>query len=242
MVNLRRYIPPKARLSARLLIRYCADISSRKKFAHQLSPGKYPYETVVLQQPINTTGTLLNKIHNLSLAINKINGIIIQPTQTFSFWKLLGNPSEKKGYKKSRSIINGELEAAVGGGLCQLSGLIYFLALQCGLLITERHAHSIDIYNDEERFTPLGSDATVAYGYKDLRFINNTRGKILITLQLQNNMLCGSITATEKIDPLKIEFIYARQAYHVDVTTTANKNGESIFLSRNTYKLLPASA
>jgi len=57
-----------------------------------------------------------------------------------------------------------------GGGLCQLSGIIYHAVLEAGLEILERHPHSLDIYTATTRYTPLGSDAAVVYGHKDLRF------------------------------------------------------------------------
>jgi vancomycin resistance protein VanW len=50
---------------------------------------------------------------------------------------------------------------------------MYYLSLEAGLAIVERHAHTKDIYTEETRYTPLGSDATVAWGYKDFRFKNN---------------------------------------------------------------------
>ena len=53
-----------------------------------------------------------------------------------------------------------------------MSGLIYYVSLMAGLEVLERHPHSRDIYDDQTRYAPLGADATVAYGFKDLRVLN----------------------------------------------------------------------
>ena len=58
------------------------------------------------------------------------------------------------------------LKAVMGGGSCQLSGILYYLMLQAGLEAIERFPHSADIYTDETRFTLLGSDATVVIALK----------------------------------------------------------------------------
>lgn len=125
------------------------------------------------------------KVHNLRIAIKSIESITILPNEIFSFWKIVGKPSLKNGFKESRSILANKIEPTVGGGLCQLSGLVYYLSITANLEIIERHHHSIDIYTDETRFTPLGSDAAVAYGYKDLKIRNNSNGAIQFSFQIK---------------------------------------------------------
>lgn len=39
-----------------------------------------------------------NKIVNLKLAVGKLDGIVIKPGETFSYWKLIGKPTAKKAY------------------------------------------------------------------------------------------------------------------------------------------------
>ena len=240
MYKLKKIIPAPLRLFYRINQRRCKDIfnGTHKKFARQFL-NEHEFSLIVtIDQPVKLTYTSVNKIHNLSLALIKLNNIIIQPGEIFSFWKLVGNPSQKNGYKKSRSIINGEVEAAIGGGLCQLSGLIYFLAIQAGLKITERHAHSIDIYKEEERFTPLGSDATVAYGYKDIRFINKYDFPVALRFQLTNDILTGDLLANEKIAPCKIKFEYNTSGMYTYCNTLWEKNGQSDVICSNRYKKL----
>ena len=108
----------------------------------------------------------------------------MEPGQIFSFWQLVGEPSARRGYLDGRTLKNGRVEADPGGGLCQLSGILYLLALRGGLEMLERHAHSVDLYSGSTRFAPLGSDATVFWGYMDLRFLNSTDAPIAFRFEI----------------------------------------------------------
>ena len=156
----------------KLMLRSLNDVRNGNagKFARKKNlSASFPY-TIALKLEIKKGTSFENKVHNLRLAAEKINEVIIHPGEIFSFWKAVGNP--EKGFKKSRSIINGALSEETGGGLCQVSGAVYYMSLKSGLKILERYNHSIDIYTEETRYTPLGTDATVVYGYKDLRIEN----------------------------------------------------------------------
>jgi vancomycin resistance protein VanW len=115
-----------------------------------------------------------NKRENLRLAIHPLNRILIPPGKTFSFWHLLGEPDAARGFLPGLVIQRGAATEGVGGGLCQLSNAIFWLALHTDLLVTERHRHSFDLFPDEARLIPFGTGATVFYNYKDLRLRNPT--------------------------------------------------------------------
>jgi vancomycin resistance protein VanW len=244
MLILKQYIPATVKIFLKNFIRNTKDIFNGDATKMQLKNVKFKkdefhfYKILSINQPLKINESNLNKLHNLSVAINKIKCFTIEPNQIFSFWKMIGNPSTQNNFLKSRTIINGKIEHAVGGGLCQLSGLLYYLALQAGLQITERHAHSVDIYTDEERFTPLGSDATVAYGYKDLRFCNPFNFSLKITITLTDTELQATLFATEHIKPITIEFICKQQNAFVQVTTKAIKENTSQIINVNDYALL----
>jgi vancomycin resistance protein VanW len=193
-----------------------------------------------IEQSIKATETSVFKTHNISLAIERLNHIMIAPGQLFSFWRLVKEPSHTKGYKKSRTIIGNLLQEEVGGGLCQLSGLIYFLAIHAGMKITERHSHSRDIYRDEERFTALGSDATIVYGYKDLRFMNPYPFPVCMSFSLTAQTLSGMFTASEKIEAGTISFEYNSDQTHVHVTTLCKTSGSMMVLDKRAYLLYTA--
>ena len=120
----------------------------------------------------------------------------------------VGKPSVGNGFVDGRNIVDGQLVRQVGGGLCQLSSLVYHLALLGGLEIVERHPHSIDIYRDNERFTPLGADATVVWGSKDLRLRNSypfaiSMGCFLLTVSAQ----LGQLRSEAAIPSPEVSFV-----------------------------------
>ena len=84
--------------------------------------------------------------------------------------------------------------------------MIYHLSLIAGLEITERYPHSIDIYEEHLRFTPLGADATVVWGFKDLRLYNPHPFPIVFQFKLQAGSLIGEIHTTGGIERRTVEF------------------------------------
>jgi hypothetical protein len=106
------------------------------------------------------------KIHNLRLAIQRLNGVEVPANRVLSFWKQIGKASRLKGYSRGRELREGCLIPTTGGGLCQLSNALYEAAVQGGLEIVERHAHSKVIPGS---LAERGLDATVFWNYVDLR-------------------------------------------------------------------------
>jgi len=141
-----------------------------------------------------------NKITNLQLAARKISGLIIRPGETFSFWYLVGYPSKAKGYKSGMMLRNGEIIEGIGGGLCQMSNLIFWMAIHSPLTITERWRHSFDVFPDAGRTQPFGSGATLSYNYVDLQFKNETENDFQINLNLSDTHLQGSILSDKDTD------------------------------------------
>jgi len=110
---------------------------------------------------------LAGKVHNLRLAVERLNGLEIPANQTFSFWKHLGRASGLKGYVVGRELREGCIVPNVGGGLCQISNALYDAALKANFEIVERHAHTQIIAGS---LAETGRDATVFWNYVDLRF------------------------------------------------------------------------
>lgn len=138
-----------------------------------------------------------NKAVNLRLAAAQINGIVIQPGETFSFWKLVGNPNEKRGYLEGLVINSGKLERGVGGGLCQLANLIHWLVLNSPLTVTELVHHSDALFPDSGRRVPFGTGTSVFYKNVDYRFMNTTDRPVQLLVWLDENTLYGELRAQE---------------------------------------------
>lgn len=98
-----------------------------------------------------------NKVTNLKLAVKRLDGLILYPGETFSYWKRIGKPTARKGYKEGMVLFLGQIGGDIGGGLCQLSNLIFWMTLHTPLTVTERYRHSHDVFPDANRTQPFGS-------------------------------------------------------------------------------------
>ncbi len=129
-----------------------------------------------------------NRVNNILLACQKISGIKISPGEEFSFNKITGRKTAKNGYKTAPILVDGEKSYGIGGGVCQVSTTIYMAAISGGFKITEHHNHSENV-----AYAPKGMDATVVYGVKDFRFINNTEDDIYIYTWVENEKVYAKI-------------------------------------------------
>lgn len=138
------------------------------------------------------------KVTNLKMAVKKINNIIIKPGEVFSFWYLVGLPKRSRGYVDGMLLSNGKVIEGVGGGLCQLSNLLYWLFLHAPIKVVERHHHSMDVFPDSGRILPFGSGATVFYNYVDLKIKNISSQTLQLNLWLTDTLLKGQILSDKK--------------------------------------------
>jgi hypothetical protein len=107
------------------------------------------------------------KIHNLRLAVRRLDGLEVPAGEVFSFWKHVGRASRFKGYVEGRELREGCVIPNVGGGLCQISNALYDAALDANFEIIERHAHTQIVAGS---LAENDRDATVFWNYVDLRF------------------------------------------------------------------------
>lgn len=126
-------------------------------------------------------GSIPGRIHNVALSASLINGILVPPRKTFSFNQALGDISAATGYKQAYVIKNGRTVLDDGGGVCQVSTTLFRAALNAGLPIVERHAHSYRVGYYEQGGWKPGFDATVYAPAYDLKITNDTPTHMLIT-------------------------------------------------------------
>ncbi|TCI32839.1 MULTISPECIES: VanW family protein [unclassified Exiguobacterium] len=132
-----------------------------------------------------------NKVINLHIAIKQLNNLIVHPGEVLSYWKSIGRPTKRKGYVDGMILHYGKVTTGVGGGLCQLSNLIYWITLHSPLTVTERYRHSYDVFPDSRRDQPFGSGATCSYNYLDLQITNQTTQTYQLLLYIEGDELVG---------------------------------------------------
>ncbi|MDR3406026.1 MAG: VanW family protein [Chthoniobacter sp.] len=106
------------------------------------------------------------KVQNLRVSTALLRDTEVPANTVWSFWRQLGRTTARRGFAVGRELREGCLIPTLGGGLCQLSGAIYNAAMEAGLEIVERHAHS---HPGVGNLAAVGRDATVFWNYVDLR-------------------------------------------------------------------------
>ena len=144
---------PLAYGKARALMDAPVVAEKRAPLWREVSPEEFPL----------TAG----KVENLRIAARAFHGLEIPAGGVLSFWRQLGRTTRRKGFRSGRELREGCIVPAIGGGLCQLSGLLYQAALDAGLEIIERHGHSRVVPGSQAE---QDLDATVFWNYVDLRF------------------------------------------------------------------------
>ncbi|MFH0902822.1 MAG: VanW family protein [Pseudomonadota bacterium] len=105
--------------------------------------------------------------YNLRLAGSKLNGHVLVPGEEFSFNAVVGERTEKQGYRVAHVIAAGEMVDGLAGGACQISSTLHAAAWFAGLDIVFSTPHS-----RPSAYITMGLDATVVYPSVDLKLRN----------------------------------------------------------------------
>ncbi|MGE5615046.1 MAG: VanW family protein [Bacillota bacterium] len=134
-----------------------------------------------------------NRKHNMELAVQKINNLVLLPGQEFSFNEVVGPRDAEHGYLIAHVYSGGKVVDGIGGGICQVSTTIYNAVLKADLEVTERRNHSFTV-----AYVPLGQDATAFYGGTDFRFVNSTRWPIKMLAKVEANKISITLLGTNE--------------------------------------------
>lgn len=160
-------------------------------FSHLLAEHSSP-----LDRETNPGRLQRGKETNIRLASNLIDGVTVNPGETFSHHHTIGRTSRRRGFRHGLELRDGRAIGSIGGGLCQISNSFYWVALRAGMEIVERHRHGLDLFPDNARTVPFGCGATVVYNYADFRFRNTLTTPVLLHAAVENGHLITSIRTT----------------------------------------------
>lgn len=169
-----------------------------------------------------------NKAVNLSIAAPKVSNILIYPGQCFSFWRLVGSCTAKKGYLEGLTISRGQVGKDIGGGMCQFTNLIHWMVLHTPLEIAEHHHHdNMDLFPDCGRQIPFGVGTSILYNYRDYQFKNTTDSVYQLIVYTTDEYLCGELR-TDKELPYK---------YHIKAEDEFfSKEADGIYRNNRIYR------
>lgn len=154
-----------------------------------------------------------NKIVNLRIAAGCLDGIVLRPGQRLSFWQAVGVPSEQRGFLDGLALKRGKLDTGVAGGLCQMTNLLFWMALHMLLTVAERWRHSYDVFPDSGRTQPFGSGAACAWPALDLQIVNPTEEEeYRLSVGVGATHLYGAWTCSR---PLKDRFVVEEREHRI---------------------------
>ena len=185
-----------------------------------------------------------NKVFNLKLASSRLNHLVIEPGETFSFYQAIRGADREQPYKDGLHLENGKIVAGYAGGLCQLSSMLYWLFLHTPLTVTERHGHGKEDFPPTTESLPAGTDATVSEGWLDLKVKNQTAVRWQLVIDFDKEYMYGEIRcdkpASEEYEIYNTDVSYYKKNNRIYQTAvvhrrTRNLNTDS-FSSRVLYK------
>lgn len=137
---------------------------------------------------------------NLKLLASKINGLVLQPGEVFSFNDTTGMRTLEDGFKMAHVISAGEMVDGMAGGSCQISSTLHGAAFFGGLDIVKSTPHS-----RPSTYITMGLDATVVAGIVDLKLKNSFEFPVVIHFKVARGESTVEILGADK--PFdKIEF------------------------------------
>ena len=225
----------KISVKKEILLRHIKNVLSREKIAKTHSKNELPnivksHSSILIRKLLGVDLRLQeNKVTNIMMACNKINGLIIHPGETFSYWSTLGPTDKKQGYKEGLVIGRNGMTSGYGGGLCQMANMIHWLVLNSPLDVTELHHHSDALFPDERRRVPFGTGTSVCYNNVDYRFKNNTDQDVQILVWCENGELCGELRS-EREFPFRYKLI--EENHHF------KKEGDKYYRISQVYRLV----
>jgi vancomycin resistance protein VanW len=141
-------------------------LASPDRFAHLIFRDEVPLARCDAgADPVLEEG----KRWNIALAAPYFDGLVLSPEHPLSFWRALGRPTRRRGFRLGMELRAGCIVPTLGGGLCLLSNALFRAACELGWVIVERHGHTLQVGPDDVRAGPWGMDATLFWPHVDLR-------------------------------------------------------------------------
>ncbi len=152
-----------------------------------------PFKEVLVSNKVSLSMLDAAQRANIELAAKALDGAVLAPGAIFSFNKTVGPRTFRQGYLQSPSYLNFDTPMTLGGGICLLSSMLYKDALELGLTVAERTAHTRTTQS-----VPPGFDATVWYGRNDLKLINNLGIPLKLEAAVDRQTLTLNIVGANK--------------------------------------------
>jgi hypothetical protein len=185
-------------------------------------PNDFPVErgafstTMIGSQPART--------HNVMLAAMALDSTVLEPGAELSFNQTVGPRTAERGYRVAPVILREERQLQLGGGICQVASTLFAASLLAGLTVIERSRHSSPV-----DYIALGEDATIAWGFKDLKVRNDLDEPVRLRVELVGSTLAARIEAASTPDG---RFDLVTEERDIPASSDENLPGHEIDLYR----------
>jgi vancomycin resistance protein YoaR len=154
-----------------------------------------------------------DRAHNIELAASKLNGLVLNTGDSFSFNGVVGPRTEQRGFREAHVIIAGDLVDGLGGGVCQVASTLHATVLLAGLVVTEEHSHS-----RTSAYIEPTLDATVSWASRDFKFVNSFGFPIRVQVVVDDDP-----TPKSKKRRLTVRILGRNDPYDVTIDTEVLK-------------------
>lgn len=182
--NLKEILAKEENTAEGKVVEYSLTVIQPKVKTTDIKWDVYEYKISSFTTSFSTSDP--NRVNNLRVALNLLNGKVIMPGETFSYNSVVGGATAAQGFKPAATFVGGRVTREVGGGICQTVSTLYNTALLANLEIVQRKAHSLPV-----GYVPASRDATVYYPSIDFKFKNTREFPIKIVTSFNKN---GSLT------------------------------------------------
>lgn len=132
------------------------------------------------------------RVHNIRLAVQKLDGQVLPPGATLSFNQAVGSRQKADSAFEPAPVFSDKGRVrALGGGVCQVSSTLYSAVLLTDLQVHERHAHAMPV----PYLTP-GLDATIS-NVLDLKIRNPHPFALQIRMNVEGRRLEAEVWAEQ---------------------------------------------
>ena len=160
---------------------YCTVKASTERVFAEMSSEELSAQLGKISSYTTKTTSNRNRNTNIRLSAEAINGFRVEPGATFSFNQVVGQRTERKGYKEAAAIAGGQTRDEIGGGVCQTSSTLFNAVARGNFQIVTRYCHAWP-----SNYVEKGFDATVNWPDKDFCWKNNTGYPVYIVAWYQD--------------------------------------------------------
>ena len=174
--------------------------------------------------------------HNIIVGASRINGTCLLPGEKVSFDEVIHDSSDGQKFYAAGSYLNGKVVQTEGGGICQVSTTAYNALLKAGIIPVKRFPHSMPVH-----YVPLGLDAAISAGEKDLMIKNTLDVPILINGFTEGNTLTFQVVSYKdalndfSYEPRSVQLSSLKAESYLDVYKNGKKK-KTIYLNTDVYR------